>query len=186
MLILQTIAKLAKKIETNDWFFRLGMPISNGEKNISLNYLSSIGFTQADPAYVQSWKEAAEIIEVQDFESDWRETEEQLRTGLLIKSKNLVSEHELLQAIDDITERAAKSAKTFFSSVLTTDLQKTNIEDHNIFFNTAIDIFVSASLQVALVLAAGGDENHPFAIKFQLFENGRIPLGITGNTFTLY
>jgi hypothetical protein len=38
----------------------------------------------------------------------------------------------------------------------------------------------------ALVLAAGGDEHHPFAIKFRLFEAGRWPLGIVGATFNLF
>ena len=43
-----------------------------------------------------------------------------------------------------------------------------------------------ASYQAALVLAAGEDAEHVFAIKYRLFEAGRWPLGIAGMTFNLF
>ena len=43
-----------------------------------------------------------------------------------------------------------------------------------------------AAYQAALVLATDGEADHPFALKFRLFEAGRLPLGITGNTFNLF
>ena len=43
-----------------------------------------------------------------------------------------------------------------------------------------------ACYQAALVLAAEGEPDHAFALKFRLFESGRWPLGIVGNTFHLF
>ena len=40
--------------------------------------------------------------------------------------------------------------------------------------------------QAALVLAAGGDDEHPFTFKYQLFEAGRWPLGIIGGSFAIF
>ena len=43
-----------------------------------------------------------------------------------------------------------------------------------------------ACYQAALVLAAEGEPEHAFALKFRLFESGRWPLGIVRNTFHLF
>jgi hypothetical protein len=43
-----------------------------------------------------------------------------------------------------------------------------------------------ACYQAALVLAAGAEAEHPFAIKFRLYEAGRWPLGIVGMTFNVF
>ena len=45
---------------------------------------------------------------------------------------------------------------------------------------------VAITYQASLVLASGGYENHPFTYKFELIECGRLPLGIIGNTFSVY
>ena len=43
-----------------------------------------------------------------------------------------------------------------------------------------------ACYHAALVLAAEGDEEHPFALKYRLYEAGRWPLGIVGRSFSLF
>lgn len=186
VIILQTIAKFAKRIETNNWFFRIGTPLSKKEKFFSNNYLSAIGFVYADPVYIQSPEEVSSIIESQDLNFDWQEIEEQLKTSLLIQSKKFVSDHELEQVFADIAKKASKAVKDQLPNLANNIFHENNFDKLDIFLNMIINNFTSASHQAALVLAAGEDSNHPFAIKFELFEHGRIPIGITGNTFTLF
>ena len=37
---------------------------------------------------------------------------------------------------------------------------------------------IASSYQARLVLSASVDQDHPFSLKFQLFGNGRLPIGI--------
>tara|TARA_Y100000590_G_C15450028_1_gene912332 strand:- start:195 stop:806 length:612 start_codon:yes stop_codon:yes gene_type:complete len=184
--ILQTIAKFAKRIETNKWFYRIGKPLSKNEIIFSSDYLSSIGFIYADPVYIQSPEEASYIFESQNLNIDWQETEDQLKTSLLIQSNNFVSSNELEQVFADITEKASRAVKEQLPELIKKISQKNNFEEIDFFLHMIINNFTSASHQASLVLAAGEDSNHPFAKKFMLFESGRIPIGITGNTFTLF
>ena len=37
-----------------------------------------------------------------------------------------------------------------------------------------------------MIQAAGAGDDHPFAVKFRLYEAGRWPLGIVGSTFSVF
>ncbi|MEX0645344.1 MAG: hypothetical protein WD076_08535, partial [Parvularculaceae bacterium] len=55
----------------------------------------------------------------------------------------------------------------------------------------AVGAAVQAAHQAALALIAASDpefdvEHHPFAAKFKLFEFGRWPVGVVGNSFNLF
>jgi hypothetical protein len=50
----------------------------------------------------------------------------------------------------------------------------------------AAEAAVQTCVQAALVLAAGTEESHPFAYKYRLFELGRWPFGMIGQTLHLF
>jgi len=37
-----------------------------------------------------------------------------------------------------------------------------------------------------MVIAAGGEADHPLALKYQVFETGFWPLGIMGNSYNIF
>jgi hypothetical protein len=59
------------------------------------------------------------------------------------------------------------------------------IEDEEI-LRAAIGQALQSCYQAALVIAAGEEEDHPFAQKFRLYENGHWPLGVAGTTLNIF
>ena len=59
------------------------------------------------------------------------------------------------------------------------------IEDQELIRATAGSALQSCH-QAALVLAAGEEDTHPFALKYRLFEHGHWPIAITGSSFNIF
>jgi len=60
-----------------------------------------------------------------------------------------------------------------------------DLEDETL-LKAATGAAVQSVYNAALLLAAGGEETHPFALKFRLFELGRWPIGVHGRSFNLF
>lgn len=185
ILRLKQMAKFTSSLQNINWFKNIGKKLSNEEKSISLDYISAVGFPHSSIAIINSSEEASIIAENPDWNSEWWEAEEQLRASLLTKSLEIIDEEELNHALNHATAQSAEPAlnaikNNIISSHLSTDI------DYQAFINAATGMAVASTYQAALVLASGEDENHPFTFKFRLIELGRLPIGIVGNTFSIY
>ena len=63
--------------------------------------------------------------------------------------------------------------------------ERWGLEDEGL-MKAAIGEGVQACYQAALVIAAGVEDDHPFSLKFQIYETGWWPLGVMGNTFNIF
>ncbi|WP_138379003.1 hypothetical protein [Luteithermobacter gelatinilyticus] len=175
------VGRFARLIAGISWFRNIGEPLSNDVRELARAYGDALGFPGADVAQIYDWDEAAATLETHDLNSPAWEAEEQLLSALHHQALDILDPqmlevaltHVNSQASDAITERVMSAADLW------------GIEDEEL-LRASIGTAIHACYQAALVVAAGESEDHPFALKFRLFEKGWWPLGIVGNTLNIF
>ena len=182
---LRQIAKFTKKILHINWFSRVNQSLSDNDIELSEKYISAVGLPNSNISNVSDWNEAAGIAENPNWNSSWWEIEEQLKVSLITESLKYIQEDELSHALNHVTSQTAgQSLEAVAFEKFTKD--SGNIDYYQSFVNAATGMAIASSYQAALVLSASADQDHPFSLKFQLFENGRLPIGLIGNTFSIF
>ncbi|MCX8231203.1 MAG: hypothetical protein OTJ45_05215 [Alphaproteobacteria bacterium] len=182
---LTIMARFARTVIDTPWFSRIGAPLSIEDTATATAYLSAAGFPDATVAQVEGWDEAVSVAENPNWNSDWWEAEEQLKSGLIVQSLDLVDESELANALNHLSAQCAGVAVEAISNAAI-DAGFQPESDEESFLNAAAGWAVAGAYQAALVLAAGAEGDHPFALKFRLFETGRLPFGVVGATFSIF
>lgn len=182
---LTIMARFARGVIDVPWFSRLGEPLSADDIAAAEAYLVAAGFPDAAVAAVETWEEAEMVAENPAWNTDWWEAEEQLKAGLTEQALQHVHEMELANALNHLSAQCAGVALEAIGNVAI-DAGFTPQSDEESFLTAAAGWAVAGAYQASLVLAAGADEDHPFALKFRLFEQGRLPLGIAGTTFSIF
>lgn len=182
---LTIMARFARTVIDTPWFSRIGTPLSIEDTATATAYLSAAGFPGAAVAQVEGWDEAVLVAENPNWNSDWWETEEQLKAALIARSLDHVEETELANALNHLSAQCAGVAVDAISNAAI-DAGFQPEGDEESFLNAAAGWAVAASYQASLVLAAGAEGDHPFALKFRLFETGRLPFGVVGTTFSIF
>lgn len=178
---LRAVAKLAKMIGGMSWFAAVGQPLEPSEIDDAELYVSGLGFPEVRVAAVEDWRGAEAAAQAPDWSQDWWEAEEQMRRALLDEALTRNDEHDLMVALTHVSTRAGEVAH----GLAAVSAARGGVADQAL-IKVAAGAAAQAAYQAALVLAAGEDSEHPFAVKFRLFEAGRLPLGIVGNTFNLF
>ncbi|PPR79378.1 MAG: hypothetical protein CFH01_00435 [Alphaproteobacteria bacterium MarineAlpha2_Bin1] len=182
---LKQIAKFTKNILYIKWFSRTNESLSNLDIELSEKYISAVGLPESNISNVSDWVEAAGIAENPNWNSNWWEIEEQLKASLITESLKYIYEEELSHALNHVTSQTAgQSLEAVAFEKFAEDSE--NITYYQSFVNAAAGMAIASAYQAALVLSASADQDHPFSLKFQLFENGRLPIGIIGNTFSIF
>ena len=163
------------------WFSEVSRPLSGETRDVAQRYLDTLGFPHVDIAPLRDWIEAGDAAETHGFDTEQFEIEEQLRAGLSETALARMSEQALVIALTYVTANA--------EPVLRARLEEQagiwELADEEI-LNAAAGAALLSAHNAALVLAAGADGNHPLALKYHLFEIGRWPVSITGNSFNLF
>lgn len=163
------------------WFRALGERPDSQARKLAADYTYALGFPEAEPVFLPEWEDAAAAAENTDLNSPAWEAEEQLRAALTDEvllaldpeTLEMVMAH-IAQSITLAIDESAKEAAEFL-----------RIDDES--FVLAISgAAAQATYQAALVGMAGEEEDHPLAIRFQLFEKGHWPIGIIGNSFLIF
>lgn len=178
---LTAMAKFALGINEIPWFSRVGKPLSQDDLELAESYLSALGFPGSHVSAVETWEEAAGFAENPDWNTEWWEAEEQLRASLVTQASEDIDEADLTNALNHIAGQAAGVATEVVSGAAIDSGY-----DDDEFVTAAAGAMVAACYAAGLVLAAGAEEDHPFALKFRLLETGRFPLGVIGTTFSLF
>lgn len=178
---LQSVARFCALLNSVDWYANVGEPIEAELAQTARDYMDHSGFPNAGLAPIESWIEAGEAAANTDWNSEWWEMEEQTRMGLIDTALGMMSDEDLSMALTHVTG----TASPLLQHAAENWAQEQGIEDEEL-IRAAVGAGVQASYQAALVLAAGEEDDHPFAIKFKLFELGRWPIAITGNSFNLF
>lgn len=182
---LTIMARFVRTVVDIPWFSRVGEPLSPDDRAAASAYLAAAGFPDAAVAQVPTWAEAVEVAENPNWNSDWWEAEEQLKAGLITQALGHIHETELANALNHVSGQCAGAAVEAISNVaIDAGFQPDSDEDS--FLNAAAGWGVAGAYQAALVLAAGADDDHAFALKFRLFEAGRLPFGVVGTTFSIF
>lgn len=166
-----------------DWFAHVGEHPGPVTMDMAERYADALGFPDARLALVTDWSEAASAAESLDFDHAAWEAEEQLRAALTADALDLMSEEALQVALTHVAATVHAPVRTSVEECLAIwdeEYGETPLRD------LAVGAAVQACHQAALVLAAGAEEDHPFALKFRLFEGGRWPIGIAGLSFNLF
>ena len=140
-------------------------------------------------AGVENWLAASGAAQAPDWDDDWWQAEQQMQNALLEQALTQIDEHDLEVALTHVSTRAGEVAHDHAAKMAA----RQGVTDPAL-LKVAAGAAAQAAYQAALVLAARGADGeqdsdeveHPFAIKFRLFEAGRLPLGITGSTFNLF
>ena len=175
------VARFAKLIPRTDWFRYVGEPLEKDVVDKARTYLDVLGFPEATPAEVEDWQEAAFSLETNDWNSPFWETEQQLMAALSVEVTNNIDPQLLEMVLAHVTSVASE----YVGEGVMAAAERWGLEDEEL-MKAAIGEGVQACYQAALVVAAGVDEEHPFTLKFQMYEAGWWPLGVMGNTFNIF
>jgi len=182
---LTAMARLARRVLQVPWFERVGRALTPEETAMADTYVAALGFPHARVAGVRSWLDAESLAENPQWNNDWWEAEEQLKSALIADALETILEPELMNALNHLTAQAAGvTLEAIERAAELATYQPDGGEES--FLNAAAGNAVAAAFQASLVLAAGAEEDHPFALKFRLLEAGRLPLGIAGTTFSVF
>ena len=183
---LRTLSRFSRSLDRLPWFANLGEPLTPGARAAADKYLDGLGFPEADIAILVDWEDAADAAESLDSHSPSWEAEELQRSDLTARALETMSEDALrigMTLIADKVSAPAKEAMEQASFIWDVEDEASK--------TLAVGAAVRAAHGAALALLAASDpefeaDAHPFAAKFQLFEFGRWPVGVTGSSFNLF
>lgn len=163
------------------WFRTLGEDPDMETVQIARAYAEALGFPDAEPGFLADWEEAADAAENTDINSPAWEAEEQLRAALTDDVLAVLDEQTLEMVMTHVTQGVSEAVE----QGATEAAQELRIFDEE-FVRATGGAAVQAAYQAALAAMTGAEEDHPFALRFQLFEKGRWPIGIIGNSFLIF
>lgn len=178
---LVAVARFARGIARVAWFAHVGDPLDEVVRADAEAYLAALGYPEVFVADVAGWSEAEIAATNPDWNAVWWETEEQMRAGLATEAIALVGEADMNAALAHVGAEVAKVIPDAAAAAA----RRGGAEDDALIGATA-GAGAQACFQAALVLAAAAEPDHPFAFKFRLFEAGRWPIGVIGETFHLF
>jgi hypothetical protein len=176
-----SVVRFNKLIPSLPWFANVGEPLTQKSLTTARDYMDLLGFPDAFVAEVENLEDAAYAASNPEFNSDWWEAEEQLRMGLTTMALELMSEEDLNLALTQVSATASE----IVSAAVEAMAEDAGIEDQEL-IRAAAGSAVQSCHQAALVLAAGEEDAHPFALKYKLFEQGHWPIAITGRSFNIF
>lgn len=175
------LKRFAMVVDRVSWFATIGERMTPEIAGIARDYLDGLGFPDADLAAITSFEEASDAAETLDWDSAAWEVEEQLRAGLVVDALALIDEEGLQVALAHITSTTSEGLQDAMENLAAL----WDVEDETL-ITAATGAVVQTVYNAALLLAAGGEETHPFALKYRLFELGRWPIGVHGRSLNLF
>lgn len=183
---LATVGRFVQGLDTIPWFANLGEPVSAGSEAAAKRFVDGLGFPEADIAIVMNWDDAAAAAENLDWNTPGWEAEELLRADVTARASDLLSE----DALSFCMAAAADTVSTYATTAIEEAGSLWDVADEAV-RQLAIGAAVQTAHQTMLTLIADDGEDfvashHPFTAKFQLFEFGRWPIGVAGQSFNLF
>jgi hypothetical protein len=178
---LELVSKFAQIIPRTDWFYKIGTPLSEEGRRAAEDYVLALGFPEAHVAAVTDWEEAMATMETGGWNSPSWEAEEQLMCSLMDRAIDIVDEQFLEVALTSISAKASEHV----SDGILTAAARFGVDDDEL-LRAATGMAVKTCYQAALVIAADAEEDHPFALKYRMYETGYWPLDLMGSTYNIF
>lgn len=176
------LGDIRSRIRLASWFAAVGEPLTSAERWDARAYLAGLGFADAGVDAVATWAEAASVTKSPDWSRAWWDREEAERTRLLNAAAATMAEHELMAELSRVMELAS----SVVHGAAAIAAARAGVADQAL-IRVAAGAAAQSAYQAGLAaLAAENGREHPFGIKFRLFEAGRWPLGIAGGTLHIF
>lgn len=164
------------------WFSTVGQPVKGDVRRIAQSLLDGLGFPHAGIAAVRDWREASEAAESTGIDDPAFEAEEQLRAALTTEAIDQHGEDTVTIALTHVRGELGPA----IGEAALNATRVWGLDDMEL-VNAAAGAGVLACHNAALLLLAGrADDDHPFALKYALFEQGRWPVGLIGSSLHLF
>lgn len=179
---LQLIPRFVAAAAGPFWFSAVGQPLRGPLKDEAQAWLDALGFPDASPVVLRDWTEASEAAETTGIDDPAFETEEQLRAALTQDAIDLHGE----DAVSVVLTHVAAELGVAIGEAALNATRVWGLDDLEL-VNAAAGAGVQACHNAALLLLAGrADDDHPFALKYRLFERGRWPVALIGSSLHLF
>ncbi|MBL4616360.1 MAG: hypothetical protein JKY46_01570 [Robiginitomaculum sp.] len=174
----------ADSLSATPLFSRVGTKLDDHDRELATLYGQNLGFSHVFPARLLHLSEAIGAAEANDYDPEAWECEEQLRASLHAQALLQTSEEgaaALLQLVaSEVSQIAKDVAEDTFS-------HSPHINEAAI--NCIIGHVAQAAHCMALAILSNTDvvdPDHPFVLRWSLFNRGRWPVGIVGSSYNLY
>ena len=195
MPILALLRNFTDRAMRVSWFEALGEPLSHTSAQDARMFIDGLGFPEAEIALLPDWQDAAAAAESLDFNSYAWEVEEQLRAALTQDALQVVSEEGLGVLLTHMAGSVQETAENCLEEALYYGDESTDI-----YGKLALGAVQQACHGGALAVAglaaqalANGTEitdddieTHPLMLRFRLFEQGRWPVSLVGQSFNIF
>lgn len=186
---LRAIARLARLAGGINWFGACGQPLQTADIDLLNAYCAAIGVFDPQPDQPADWSALSDILREPDWDAEIWQAEEQAMQALVAElAAQDVPEHDLLVALEHAGVKATEAVREKLESLM----DAAGFADDDL-LEAGIQAATQAAQQAGLVLAkqaligdATSEEEHPFALKFRLFERGHWPLGLVGGSFRIF
>ena len=179
---LQLIPRFVAAAAGPFWFSTVGQPLRGPLKDEARAWLDALGFPDAAPVVLRDWNEASEAAESTGVDDPAFEAEEQLRAALTQDAIDLHGE----DAVSVVLTHVAAELGPAIGEAALNATRVWGLDDMEL-VNAAAGAGVQACHNAALLLLAGrAEDDHPFALKYRLFERGRWPVALIGSSLHLF
>ena len=198
LTVLRDFANRASRVS---WFIELGEPLDNDCLDVVTLYLEGLGLPEASPAPLLDWRDAADAAQSMDINSEAWEIEEQFRAAATAEALTLISE----EGLGIMLKHLASSLSEDVANCVEEALYMADEASSEALTNLAAGAAQQAVHGAAPSLAAyaahvlksdphieaielDNDDiaNHPLMLRFRLFEMGRWPVSLIGNSLNLF
>jgi hypothetical protein len=180
---LMAVSQFVRMLGEVPWFGGLGAELDGREELLAEDYLLALGFPDARISPVLDWEEAADAAANPDWNTEWWEAEEQVRVALVTEACQRADEETVMVALTHLQNQSVEAVLEPAELAA----EAGGVDDQEL-IRAAVGAGAQAIYQAGLLLAAEheDDEHHVFALKYRLFESGRWPIGVVGNSFHIF
>ena len=180
---LMAVSQFVRMLSEVPWYGALGLELDGREELLSEDYLLALGVPDARIAPIMDWEEAANAAANPDWNTEWWEAEELVRVALVSEACQRADEDTVMIALTHLQNQAIEAV----SQPAELAAEAGGVRDEEL-IRAVAGAGAQAIYQAGLLLAAENedDEHHVFALKYKLFESGRWPIGVVGNSFHIF
>jgi len=198
LTVLRDFANRASRLS---WFTELGEPLDNDCLEVVTLYLEGLGLPEASPAPLLDWRDAADAAQSMDINSEAWEIEEQFRAAATAEALTLISEEGLGIMLKHLASSLSEDVANCVEEALYMADEASSEALTNLAAGAAQQAVHGAALSLAAYAAHAlksdphieaidldNDDiaNHPLMLRFRLFEMGRWPVSLIGNSLNLF
>ncbi|MGH8629725.1 MAG: hypothetical protein ACREU7_03025 [Burkholderiales bacterium] len=166
--------------DTKAWFSRVGLPVSEADRDAALNYLAALGLPGLEIVQAADAAQAEKIIRDPNWDTRWWSREEAERKRLTDFASRT---HGLGAALEALTLATEGHTEASFRQAMAS---AAIVPGGETLARAAAGALLMAVHARALAQLAGCEESHLFMRKYALFSLGRWPLGVAHAALHLF